>query len=45
MGTRQEVELPLFNTEGIRKSIVPEMINQKFMWVEDYFHYKDWQTK
>ena len=19
------------------------MINQKFMWMEDYFHYKDWE--
>jgi len=23
---------------------VPEIINQKFMWNEDYFHYSDWET-
>jgi hypothetical protein len=38
MGTRQEVELPVSGA-SIRKSIVPEMINQRFMWVDDYFHY------
>lgn len=44
MGTRLEVELPVGGA-SIRKSIVPEMINQRFMWVEDYFHYDDWRAK
>ena len=22
---------------------MPELINQKFMWNDDYFHYKDWE--
>jgi hypothetical protein len=29
----------------MKKNIVPEMINQRFMWVEDYFHYDDWRAK
>lgn len=45
MGTRQEVELPVQVGSSIRKSIVPEMINQRFMWVDDYFHYDDWRAK
>lgn len=46
LGTRLEVELPVSaSNHAIRKSIVPEMINQRFMWVEDYFHYDDWKTK
>jgi hypothetical protein len=44
MGTRQEVELPV-SAASIRKSIVPELINQRFMWVDDYFHYEDWRAK
>lgn len=28
-----------------KKDIVPELINQKFMWVDDYFHYDDWEQK
>jgi len=28
----------------LEKNIVPEMINQKFMWVDDYFHYADWEN-
>ena len=44
MGTRQEVELPVSGA-SIRKSIVPELINQRFMWVDDYFHYDDWRAK
>jgi len=31
--------------KAIQKSIVPEMINQRFMWVDDYFHYDDWKAK
>lgn len=46
LGTRLEVELPNNGKQGqMQKSIVPEMINQRFMWVEDYFHYKDWQER
>jgi hypothetical protein len=30
---------------SIRKSVVPELINQRFMWVDDYFHYDDWRAK
>ena len=44
LGTRLEVELPV-NASSVKKSIVPEMINQRFMWVDDYFHYDDWKTK
>lgn len=44
LGTRQAVELPVSSTTS-RKSIVPEIINTKFMWVEDYFHYDDWRAK
>lgn len=43
MGTRSEVELPLGNAE-IKKNIVPEIVNQRFMWVDDYFHYNDWEN-
>lgn len=47
LGTRLEVELPVDQqaASAIRKSIVPEMINQRFMWVDDYFHYDDWKAK
>lgn len=48
LGTRLEVELPLgkdFASQSIKKSIVPELINQRFMWVDDYFHYDDWRSK
>lgn len=48
LGTRLDVELPVsdkFGASGFKKSIVPEMINQRFMWVEDYFHYEDWKAK
>lgn len=41
IGTRQEVELPVSKEEHLRKTIVPEIINQRFMWVDDYFHYAD----
>ena len=43
-GTRLEVELPQLDGIKLRKNIVPEIINQKFMWVDDYFHYEDWET-
>ena len=43
IGTRLEVELPQSEGFKLKKNIVPEMINQKFMWIEDYFHYKDWE--
>jgi hypothetical protein len=48
LGTRLEVELPVskaYGLGGVKKSIVPEMINQRFMWVDDYFHYDDWKGK
>lgn len=32
-------------SSAIKKSLVPEMINQRFMWVDDYFHYDDWRSK
>ena len=41
-GTRLEVELPQIAGLQTKKSLVPEIINQKFMWVDDYFHYDDW---
>ena len=44
-GTRSEVELPLYKDNKYKKSIVPEIINQRFMWVDDYFHYDDWKQK
>lgn len=31
--------------EMTKKSIIPEIINQRFMWVDDYFHYQDWKNK
>jgi hypothetical protein len=37
--------MPVSKDEQLKKSIVPEIINQKFMWVDDYFHYDDWKTK
>jgi hypothetical protein len=48
LGTRLAVELPVSKDlalSGVKKSIVPELINQKFMWVDDYFHYSDWKAK
>lgn len=48
LGARLSVELPVgkeFGATGVKKSIVPEMINQRFMWVDDYFHYDDWKLK
>lgn len=24
---------------------MPEIVNQKFMWNEDYFHYEDWEAQ
>lgn len=45
LGTRLEVELPLSSSIPVTKSIVPELINQRFMWVDDYFHYSDWKAK
>ena len=44
IGTRSEVELPQSKDMTLQKDIVPEMINQKFMWVDDYFHYSDWEV-
>jgi hypothetical protein len=36
MGTRQEVELPQTDA-ALKKNIVPELINQNFMWNDNYF--------
>ena len=27
------------------KSILPELLNQKFLWYESYHHYSDWENK
>jgi hypothetical protein len=49
VGTRLEVELPVSHQgeeSGIKKKdLAPEVINQRFMWVDDYFHYEDWRAK
>lgn len=29
----------------LKKNIAPEMIDQKFMWLDDYFHYADWKAQ
>ena len=53
-GIRQEVELPPFKgkkerkraTEPLQpKSIIPELLNQRFLWYESYHHYEDWEQK
>lgn len=43
LGTRLEVELPQSTSTSHQKNIVPELINQRFMWLDDYFHYSDWE--
>lgn len=40
-GVRQLVELPAKGD----KDLTPELLNQKFLWLTDYFHYNDWQQK
>jgi len=45
LGTRQEVELPAASSSLYKKSLVPELLNQRFLWVDDYFHYDDWRAK
>lgn len=45
LGTRLEVELPATVNSSLKKSLVPELLNQRFMWVDDYFHYDDWRAK
>ena len=45
MGTRQEVELPQTEGTDLKKNIVPELINQKFMWNDNYFQYSDWEKE
>lgn len=39
IGIRQSVEL----FESGKKDITPELINQSFLWLENYHHYKDWE--
>tara|TARA_B110001450_G_C17656324_1_gene495405 strand:+ start:1752 stop:2237 length:486 start_codon:yes stop_codon:yes gene_type:complete len=45
LGTRLSVELPQATNLQTKKNIVPELINQRFMWMDDYFHYDDWEKK
>ena len=46
LGTRQEVEMPIQDRMGLRpKSILPELLNQKFLWFEKYHQYGDWEEK
>lgn len=45
MGTRLEVELPVSSKSRLKKNIAPELLNQRFMWVDDYFHYSDWEDQ
>jgi len=45
IGVRQEVELPASHEFKLKKKIEPELLNQKFMWVDDYFHYEDWEQQ
>ena len=54
-GIRQEVELPPYRGKSkvnnrakrdlLPKSILPELLNQKFLWYESYHHYGDWEQK
>ena len=44
-GTRQEVEVPVNNSVLTPKSILPELLNQKFLWYDSYHHYDDWESK
>lgn len=39
MGTRLSVEL----LDSGKKDITPELINQNFLWLDNYHHYKDWE--
>lgn len=47
LGTRMEVELPVMSDDAnkVVKNIAPEILNQRFLWVDDYFHYEDWKQK
>ena len=46
IGTRQEVELPVKNNDGLKpKDIMPELLNKDFLWTESYHHYDDWKSK
>lgn len=46
-GIRQAVELPQGQEANedlsLKKNIAPELLNQRFLWVDDYFHYDDWE--
>lgn len=48
-GIRQEVEVPPMGQGSASKlepkSILPELLNQKFLWYESYHHYSDWENK
>lgn len=41
VGLRQGMELPISG----EKSLDPELINQAFLWVSNYFQYKDWEER
>jgi hypothetical protein len=49
IGSRISAEIPLtkkdITEDNLQKDLSAEMINEKFMFVEDYFHYKDWEEK
>ena len=42
LGVRQQVELPLTH-KAVTKNLVPEILDQNFMQIDDYFHYEDWE--
>jgi hypothetical protein len=37
--------LPQNAQTALKKNIAPELINQRFQWVDDYFHYQDWAAR
>ena len=41
VGLRQGMELPLSG----KKDIDPELINQAFLWVSNFYQYKDWEDR
>jgi hypothetical protein len=46
MGKRYGFEVPFMNSGEIaKKDIVPEILNENFMFEDDYYHYDDWKTQ
>jgi len=39
------VEVPSGDFKLSPKSILPELLNQKFLWFDSYHHYDDWESK